>query len=204
LRSCNRLRQKKKKIQAINAKKESRHTIKAQNIFRLQIAVIDTQRVAVLDGVEKLVEYMLDQACVAEVPAAVQDLREQVSVGSKIHNDIRVATLFHNTVQSHDVRVHAGELVERNFADVELALAGRGGRLRVYETFNSVIAWRMGARLDGAVDDTVATDSEDIDELEGAVVDAGTGDGVRRLGRRAAVVRGVHGRSWWIVDSTSG
>jgi hypothetical protein len=52
-----------------------------------------------------------------------------------------------------------------------------------------------GARLDGAVDDAVATDTEDLDELEGAVVDAGTGGGVQGLGRSAAVVRVVHGSS---------
>lgn len=79
---------------------------------------------AILDGVEELKENMFYEVVPPQVTTVVKNLGEEVVVGSVVHNDIGVFVVFNNTMQRNDVRMSAGNLVEGNFSDVELSLAG--------------------------------------------------------------------------------
>ena len=57
--------------------------------------------------------------------------------------------------------------MQRNFADVELSARPSCAD----QAFYSVRSRRATEFLNGAVDDTIATDTEDFDELEGVAVD---------------------------------
>lgn len=72
--------------------------IEAENILRLQVSVIDTERVAVLHCVDELQEDVLDKHVVSKIAAAMEDLREQIVVRSVVHDDVSVVALIYNTV----------------------------------------------------------------------------------------------------------
>ena len=97
--------------------------IEAEDVLWLQISVVDTERVAVLDSVEQLQEDVLDEAIVPKIAAAMQDLGEEIVIRRIIHNDICVGALVHNAVEGDHARVCRGELVQGDFADVDLSLA---------------------------------------------------------------------------------
>lgn len=94
-----------------------------QNVLRLQIAVVDPKRVAVLDGIEQLKEDLLDEVVITEVSTAVEDLCEQVTIASVIHNDVGAVVILDNAVESDDVRVGGCKLVERYLPNVCLLWA---------------------------------------------------------------------------------
>jgi hypothetical protein len=50
---------------------DAKTTIEAQNILRLQVAVIDTEAMALLNCVKQLQEHMLDKGVISQVPTAV-------------------------------------------------------------------------------------------------------------------------------------
>lgn len=101
----------------------------------------------------------------------VQYLREEVSVGSKVHDEVGVVVCLHDPVEGDDVWVCRRKAMECYFAHVQLALAGATVNLRTDEALYSIIA---GEEVYGAVNDTVATDAEDLYEFERIVVDERT------------------------------
>jgi hypothetical protein len=84
---------------------DAKASIKAQNILRLQIAVIDTKAMAILDCVKQLQEDMLDKSVISQIPTAVQNLAEQISIAGIFHDDVRVTILLDNTVKGCDPRM---------------------------------------------------------------------------------------------------
>lgn len=179
-----------------------------QDVFRLEVTMVDAERVAVFDGVDDLQEHALDQRVVADIPLTVGDHAKQVSILAIVEDDVDEFPFFDRLVHGHDVAMCRGELMERNLAALELSLARvergfeqaldrvlaaacrwrrrrRTGRRRMMER----VRLRAGRGVDGTVHDTVRTDAEHGDEFESAVVDAvaehvvGAGKPGRRRGR---------------------
>ena len=157
--------------------------VEAEDVLWFKVAVVYAEGVAVFDGVEELEEDVLDEMVLAEVATVVEDLGEEVAVGGKVHDEVGVVVLLDDAVEGDDVGVGRGEAVEGDLAHVELALAGAGVDVRADEALDGIVA---GEGVDGAVDDAVPADAEDLDELEGVVVDEGAQGwgrgGVRLLG----------------------
>lgn len=127
----------------------------------------------ILHGIKHLHKYMLNQAIIPKIPTPMQNLGEEIMVGSEIHDDVRIEKILDDAVQGDDVRMGTGNLMERDFADVQLPLACSDVRLRVHETFHSV-GFRTGrASVYSTVDDAVSPDAEDFHQLKGVVVDEG-------------------------------
>ena len=57
---------------------------------------------AILNCIEQLQKHMLDEGIVAQVPALVQNLGEQVVVWGVVHNNIGVIPVFDDTVEGDD------------------------------------------------------------------------------------------------------
>lgn len=66
---------------------------------------------------------MFDDMVIAEVARLVQDLCEQVFVWSIIHDDVCIVEVLDNAVEGDDGGVSGGDLVQRNFAHMELPAA---------------------------------------------------------------------------------
>jgi hypothetical protein len=86
--------------------------------------MINTQRVAVVNCIEQLQEDVLDEFILAQVPALVEDLGEEVTILTIVHNDICEIFVLNNTMEGNDIGVGGGELVETDLAQVQLASAG--------------------------------------------------------------------------------
>lgn len=151
---------------------------------------------------------MFDNMVVTKVARLVQDLREKVFVWRIIHNDICVVEVLYNAVEGDDGRVGRGDLVQRNFAHMELSAARRLA-VAAAQAFHRVRPLRPGECLDGAVHDAIAAHTEDCNELEAASIDeraqrwvGGVGGrqggpfGHRRLGGRgkSPLERGIKSR----------
>ena len=72
--------------------------VEAEDILRLQVAVIDIQGMAVLNRIEQLKENLPDEVVVSKVSPVVKDLCEQVAVGAIVHDDPCVVVVLDNTV----------------------------------------------------------------------------------------------------------
>jgi hypothetical protein len=57
---------------------------------------------AILDCIEQLQKYMLDEGIIAQVPALVQNLGEQVVVWGVVHDNIGVIPVFDYAMEGYD------------------------------------------------------------------------------------------------------
>ena len=73
---------------------------------------------AVFNRIEQLQEDVLDEFILAEVPALVEDLGEEVTVLAVVHDDIREIFILNNTMEGNDIWVGGGKLVETDLAQV--------------------------------------------------------------------------------------
>ena len=126
---------------------------------------------------------MLDEAVLAQITAAVQNLGEEITVGGIVHDEVNVVVLLDHSVEGNDVGVGRCQFMKGNFTDMELTLAGAAMYLRGDETLYSIVASKRVVGVDGAVHNAISSYAKDFCEFESVVVDKGT-DGRRRGGFR--------------------
>jgi hypothetical protein len=181
---------------------DAKAAIKAKNILWLQVPVVDAERVAVLDCVDKLQEDIFDEVVLSKVPAVMKDLCTQIIVCSIVHDDIGVDSLLDGTINADNARVGGSQLVQGDFADVKSpstrALMPRGNQTFDSKRFQGIL------RVDRTIHNAVAANTKYFNELESSSinessdrgVDGGNG-GERGLGRHDAkegLWEGVSGR----------
>lgn len=83
----------------------SESAVETQHVLRFEVPMIYPQRMAIFDGIKKLEENVFDQVILTKVAAMVQDLREEISVGSVVHDEVGVVVLLHNPVEGDNVWV---------------------------------------------------------------------------------------------------
>ena len=96
--------------------------IEAEDVLRLQISVIDTERMAIFHRLKQLEEDILDECVVPKIAAAMQDLSEQIMVGSEVHNDVGEVAFLHHAVKGDHAWMRRCELMQGYFSNVDLAL----------------------------------------------------------------------------------
>lgn len=102
---------------------DTQPVIEAQHILRLQVAMINTEIMTVLDCVKQLQENMLDEVIIAQITTAVQDLPEQVSIAGVLHDDVRMIVLLDNPMKGSDAWVSGCQLMKSDLANMKLPLA---------------------------------------------------------------------------------
>jgi len=135
--------------------------------------VINTQRVAVFNRIEQLQEDVLDEFILAKVPALVEDLGEEITILTIVHNDICEIFVLDDTMERNDVGVSGGELVETDLTQVQLASTGRSRGVGMGETFHGVRDGDGGSGVEGTVNDTITALTEQFYELQRTIVDEG-------------------------------
>jgi hypothetical protein len=68
--------------------------------------VVDAQRVAVVDRIEELEENVFDEVVSAKITSLLQNLAEQIPIGTVIHHDEGAIFLFNDTMERDDIRVN--------------------------------------------------------------------------------------------------
>lgn len=137
----------------------------AENVLGLEVAMVDSEAVAVLDGVDDLEEDVLDEGVVPEVPRLFRDLAEEVAVGAEGEDDVDAGRGLDDVVEGDDVGVGGGEGVEGDLPALEGPLAGVEPGL--VEALYRVVP---PVPREGFIDDAVRSESDDGDEFECTVV----------------------------------
>jgi 23S rRNA U2552 (ribose-2'-O)-methylase RlmE/FtsJ len=153
--------------------------VKAKHILRLEVAVIDAQRMAVIDGVEQLEENMLDQVILAKITSLMQNLAKEIPIWTVIHDDEGAVLLFNDAMKCDDIRVGWCTFVKRDLLDMKASLADAVPCRCVKKAFDGVGRGIVGSRakVDRAIDDSVTAITQDAYEFEGAIVDTSADSG---------------------------
>lgn len=133
-----------------------------QNVLRLQIPVVDSDRVAVFNSIQDLEESTLSPVIVTNELALLSDVGKQVTFRAVLDHNVCAVRSVHDLDQGNNVRVRASLVVELDLALLKLALARLKANLvkRLYSIGN------VGLNVHGSVDDSISSDSEDTSELK--------------------------------------
>lgn len=132
-----------------------------EDILWLQVPVVDSNRMAVLHGIQDLEEGALDQILVANVLALLSDVREQVTFWAVLHYNISAIRSIHDLDERDYIWVCTRLVVELDFSLLELPLSGLKPDL--VECLHGI--WNVGLNVHGCVDNSVSSNSEDSSQL---------------------------------------
>jgi hypothetical protein len=147
---------------------DSSAPFETHDVFRLEIAMEDARVVTVLDAVDELQEDVPNCLISGQVPALVEDLVEEVMRSSVLHDEVRELVVLDRSIHLDDPWVARDLQVEVELPDVACAAA-----LGFAHALHSVLAVPFAREVDAPEDDAVPAAPEDVDELDGVVVDAG-------------------------------
>lgn len=105
---------------------------------------------------------MLGQLVVADESSSFGDVGEQVTLGAEFNHDESTVWALKNAQQGDDIRVLAGLVMERDLPPLEASLPGIQSGLG--EGLHSIGS--VGEDVDGLVDHSVGTNSEDRDKFQ--------------------------------------
>jgi hypothetical protein len=133
-----------------------------ENVFRLQIPVVDPDGVAVLDGIQDLEKGALDEIFIADILALLGDVGKQVTFWAVFHYDISAVRSVHNLDQRDYVWVCTSLVVKLYLPLLEFPLA----RLKadLVECLHGIRD--VGLDVHGSVNNSICTYSEDSSELK--------------------------------------
>jgi hypothetical protein len=90
---------------------DSHPAISDQNILWFEVAMIDSQGVAILDSVQDLEKSSLGQDIISYIVAMFGDTGEQVTFGAKLDDNVDAVERIHNTDKGNHVRMLAGQVM---------------------------------------------------------------------------------------------
>ena len=102
---------------------QTKTVVKTEDVLRLQVAVIDIERMAIVNCIKQLEENFPDQVVLTEISAVMEDLRKEITIATVVHDDPSVLRVLDDAMQGHNTRVCRGQLMKSNLADVQLPLA---------------------------------------------------------------------------------
>lgn len=136
--------------------------IRHQDVLRLQIPVVDSDRMAEIDSIQDLNEYALHQGVIPDKVPLVGDTREQIPLGTELDNHVDAVSRVHDRFEGHDVGMLAGHVVQFDFALLVFELARVESGL--VEGLHRIHDVRMD--IDGSVDDAIRPNAQDTRKFQ--------------------------------------
>lgn len=133
-----------------------------QDVLGLQVAVVDPNGVAVLNGIQNLQESMLGQLIIAHKSALFGDVGEQVALGTKFNHDERAVRAVQDAEQRDNIGMLAGLVVQGDLSSLEASLPGIQSGFG--ESLHGI--GDIGQDVDGLVDHSIGTDSKNGDKFQ--------------------------------------
>jgi len=132
-----------------------------EDVLGFQVAVVDSEGVAVFDGVEQLEEDPLGEDVVTDIVSPLGDVGEQVTLGAVLHDHVGAVGGVEDLDEVDDVGVSTRAVVQRDLTLLELSLASIQADLRerLYRVRGA------GEDIDSSVNDTVRTDTKDTGQF---------------------------------------
>lgn len=133
-----------------------------QNVLRLEVPVVDSNGVAVLDGIQDLEEGPLGKSIITNKLALFGDVGEQVTFGAVLNDNVGAVRGVHDLYQGNNIGMGTGLVVELDLPLLELVLPGLEANL--VQGLDGI----GGVCVDvyGRVDDAVGTNAQDTCELQ--------------------------------------
>lgn len=138
-----------------------------EDVLRLEIAMVDPQAVAMLDGVQDLEKDTLGEIVLAHILAALRDVLEEISLWAALEYHIDAVRVVNNLVHRHNVGVGRGEVVQADLAGLEVVLSAiQGGPIRVElaQALDGIAD--IVVQIDGRIHHSIRTRPQDAVELE--------------------------------------
>lgn len=136
--------------------------IRHQDVLRLQIPMVDSERMAEIDGIQDLNEYALHQGVIPDEVAFVGDTGEQIPLRTELDDHIDAVSRIHDRFEGHDVRMLTGHVVQFDFALLVFELAGVESSL--VEGLHGIHDVRMD--IDSSVNDAIGPDAQDTRKFQ--------------------------------------
>lgn len=128
-----------------------------ENIFRLQIPMIDSYGMAILNSIQELEKGVLGQSIITHEMALFGDVGEEIAFRAILHDNIRAFWAIQNPFQGNHVGMLAGLVMKSNLSLLKSSLPG------VQSMFGKSL-YRVefvGIDIDGSVDHAVSSNTED-------------------------------------------
>jgi hypothetical protein len=133
-----------------------------ENVLRLEVPVVDSNGVAVLDGIQNLKEGALGHGIIPNVLALLGDVWEEVALWAVFNDDICAVGRVHDLDERDNIGVSAGLVVQLDLPLLELPLA----RLKTNLVERLYGVGDVGLDVDGSVDNAVGSNTKDASQLE--------------------------------------
>ena len=137
-------------------------TVGNKDILRLEVTMIDSKVVAIVDGVKDLQKRTLGQWIVTDKETTLGDVGKQVTFGTELDNHKSTVNRVHDAHQGDDIWVAAGQVMEFDFALLELPLPWVESNL--VQSLHRIR--NMGVDVDGRVDNAISADAKDTCQFQ--------------------------------------
>ena len=125
---------------------------------------------AVFHCVEQMEENVLDETIVPQIAAAMQDLCGEIVVRCIVHDNVHVCILLNHAVEGDDARVGRGNLMQNDFANLDLPLAERpmpeGDK--PFHCVGPLVCMAVG--VNRTINDAEASNTQNFDKFEGSSI----------------------------------
>jgi len=128
-----------------------------KDVLRLEVPVVDSARVAVLDSRNNLQKYISGLHVVTNILTLLGDLGKKVTFGAVLKHDIRAIRALQGLMQGHDVRMLA-LVVELNLTILESPLTVV--KTNLWQSLYSILD--VGQEIPGLVYGAIGTNAEDV------------------------------------------
>lgn len=137
-----------------------------QDILRLEIAMVDTQSMAVLHGIQDLEKDAANEGLVTYIPTLFRNVGEEVPFGTVLQDYVGAVWVVDNLEHRHHVGMCGCRVMEADFALLKVLLATVQGKAMggFAERLDGIAS--AGVVVKGFVDDTVRSGSQDGLQLE--------------------------------------
>jgi hypothetical protein len=133
-----------------------------QDVLWLEVPVVDSNGVAVLNGIQDLEEGALDKIIIANVLALLGDVGEQVTFWAVLDYDIGAVWSIHDLDQRNYIGVSTGLVVELDLPLLELPLARL--KTNLVERFYGI--GNVCLDVHGSVDYSIGAYAQDASQLQ--------------------------------------
>ena len=133
-----------------------------ENILRLQVPVVDSNRVAIFDGIQNLEKSAFGHGIITHVLALLGDVGEEVALWAVFNDNVCAVGRIHDLDKRDHVGMGAGLVVQLDLPLLELSLARL--KTNLVECFYCI--GDVGLDVHGRVHDAVGANAENASQLE--------------------------------------
>lgn len=132
-----------------------------QDVLRFQVPVIDSNRMAVLHGIQNLEESSLGKGIITNVLALLSDVGEEIAFWAVLNNNVCAVRSIHDLNKGNNVGVSTSLVVKLDLPLLELSLTRLEANL--VQCLHSI--GDVGLDVHGSVNNSISANTKDSSQL---------------------------------------